>query len=592
MSSTRTRKLSRRELLRLAGASTLATIAAACAAPTPQLIKETVLVQGAPAKETVIVAGTPEVKTVKETVMVQAPAAKIKQAVILPTHRGGGFPFNLWTGVKFWTGSAYWSRVFWEPLFDVDDNLAPIPALADKWEAKSPTQLVIYLKQGLKWSDGEPLTADDVVWSLNYTLQKDLGGWTGKLFPTIVGAKDLQDGKGTEAPGIKKLDDFTIMIETEKPTRDIVKTLAVNWWAPLPKHVVGNIAAKDWKTNYFAYSPTVFSGPFQLDKRVEGKWFELSKNPNYYLLPEYPKLDKVLMVNGDMGDIQALMAQQKFDFSGFNEDMQLGDAAAANPNYTVQWTKYIQPWRMLINPSHPRLKDPNIRKALAYAYNPDPIYKTVFKGRGKVEPCDFWGGLADPKAEMYSYNPDKARELLKKTDWDMAKDTLTFAYDWGVPGQTGLYADLMVALAQVYKDFGFKVATTINADAAANDKLFKDGSWSLDIGCWTRVPEYGVTALNERLRCVIGGGLEGQYQLNWCSEETNKLIDQATSEVDDAKYKAVVAQLSVMFQDACYWVDVFYQPVFGLTSKRFKMAPLFGDSYLAYRYPHMWDVTD
>ena len=99
-------------------------------------------------------APAPEQEAEAETA---APATE--KAAIFIQGRGnnyGSAPKTLWTGFRFWTNSGQPSRIMWEPIVDLDENLQPVPGLAESWEFVDTQTLQFKLRPGLQWSDGRP----------------------------------------------------------------------------------------------------------------------------------------------------------------------------------------------------------------------------------------------------------------------------------------------------------------------------------------------------------------------------------------------------------------------------------------------------
>src|SRR5207245_1290134 len=101
------------------------------------------------------------------------------------------------------------------------------------------TQCTIKLRQGVKWTDGEPFTADDVIWTL-------MTYFSGKLVPppplyeweSVDGVPEFRKGSSTTIPGLIKVDDYTVQIKLSKPNVSIRATIAN--FHPQPKHVWQN----------------------------------------------------------------------------------------------------------------------------------------------------------------------------------------------------------------------------------------------------------------------------------------------------------------------------------------------------------------
>ena len=121
----------------------------------------------------------------------------------------------------------------WELLLNFDpETLEPSPGIAESWEISEDGKTVTFdLIQGAKWSDGEPITSEDVKWSLEV-----LGG-NGLLFSAYTG----------NVTSIKTPDDHTVIIETSKPDARIVGGL---WIYILPEHIWGKVPLKELTGGY------------------------------------------------------------------------------------------------------------------------------------------------------------------------------------------------------------------------------------------------------------------------------------------------------------------------------------------------------
>jgi ABC-type transport system substrate-binding protein len=149
----------------------------------------------------------------------------------------GSKPYSNWTGIRFWTNTGIPARMQWEPLLDLDDNLMPAPGLVEKWEVLSNTVTRYHLRSGLTWSDGTPITTDDVLFSMNLTFHKDVADLMATEIATIKGAAEMQAGTADSVSGVRALDAQSFEIETAVPDVSVLRTLALRWWGPLPKHV-------------------------------------------------------------------------------------------------------------------------------------------------------------------------------------------------------------------------------------------------------------------------------------------------------------------------------------------------------------------
>ncbi len=97
-------------------------------------------------------------------------------------------------------------------LVRLDEKLLVAPSLAEEWSVSDDSMTYTFtLRDGIVFSDGSPITADDVVWSFNHALDPKTGGWTGPYYFTLIeGADEVAAGKATEVSGVKKVDDKTV----------------------------------------------------------------------------------------------------------------------------------------------------------------------------------------------------------------------------------------------------------------------------------------------------------------------------------------------------------------------------------------------
>lgn len=197
--------------------------------------------------------------------------------------------FNCWAASD--SESSGIASLMYESLLDVDPWTAKfIPRLASSFKI-SPDKhdYTFTLRKGLKWSDGHPLTADDVVFTFDVLIRKGFGNASMRDVLTVYG----------EYPSIYKIDDLTIRFHTKVPFAPFLSTLRM----PIaPKHIVEPITRKPqsefhgfWDINCNPKS-IVVDGPFKLDRYVPAQRVELVRNPFYSMVDtnnkRLPYLDK------------------------------------------------------------------------------------------------------------------------------------------------------------------------------------------------------------------------------------------------------------------------------------------------------------
>ena len=517
-----------------------------------------------------------------------APAAasngKEKTAVILQgmVNHYGAKPYALWSGVTFWANAGQPSRILWAPIVDLDENLKIMPGLAESWEAVDNKTTKFHLRSGLKWSDGTPLTTKDIVFSFNMMFNKDSANNTALELATLLGASDVKSGKTNQLAAVKALDDSTFTLETSIPDSSILYTLATRWIGPIPEHIYSTVAPKDLRASFESPGAKVTSGPFTFSREETDKWYEFVANPSYW--QGRPKLDRIIWVYGNIGDMVALAAQNRFQFS-FANSPDVANALAKQPGYNIKWVDYIQPYRFEFNASLKQYSDPNFRKSVAYAIDRDTLTKQIYKGYATPQTTDFLGDLLDPKAEVYSFNMDKARTLLKQSSWN-ASDTVRLETGPLQANPDPIAEAELAAWQEWLKELGVKSAIYRYPDNnSANDAWQVKFTFQSHENPHRPYNIYGPLEMKNYLACK-----PTNYAV-WCNEQVNSLLSQILAETDQAKYVQIARQMSVIVADQAPYIPTKATRWAIVTAKNFSGNSDVGEGYFLYMHPEKWDLT-
>ena len=226
---------------------------------------------------------------------VQVPLGKFGGTLNLSIFGSGPKTFNLWASSD--NTSSTLGGLLFESLFDTDpDTGEVIPHLAKSYEIKDGGKtIIVKLRKGINWSDGIPITSDDVVFTWNNIV---FTGIEGGGFQSLC----LIDGK---YPTVKKIDDTTVEFMTHIVFAPFLRQIG---YQPAPKHIFEPLlknAGKDKKKAFLGFWGTstkpedfVTSGPFKLSRYVQGERIEFIKNKNYYIIntqnKKLPYFDKII----------------------------------------------------------------------------------------------------------------------------------------------------------------------------------------------------------------------------------------------------------------------------------------------------------
>lgn len=249
----------------------------------------------------------------------QAPVGKFGGELILSTIGEGPKTFNP-CNTRDATSSAM-AGLMYDGLLSANPRTGEVvPLLAKSFEIKD-NDYIIHLRNGIKWSDGEPVTADDVMYTYQEIVFKGLGNPSSMEAMTVEG----------KLPEIEKIDDYTVKFTISKPFAPFLRQLS---YPIVPKHYFKPYSDKD-STVFDAFlSPDtnpktiVYSGAFHLKEYVAAQRVVFERNPNYYKIntkgERLPYLDKIVyLIVGDTNN-QIL----KFEAGEIDELPLKGDSVA------------------------------------------------------------------------------------------------------------------------------------------------------------------------------------------------------------------------------------------------------------------------
>jgi peptide/nickel transport system substrate-binding protein len=306
-------------------------------------------------------------------------------------------------------------------------TLAAAPGLAESWtHNENNTVWTFKIRDGVKWSDGVPLTAHDIAFTFNFILKTPPNEYIAYL------------GKETE-PTFTAPDDQTFIWKTKKPT---LAPLAPAGVPILPEHIWSKYTG-DWKAaEHFRNVPAVGTGPFHLVEWKEGQYWRLEKNPDYW--GGTPTIDEVVFRVYDNQEAMVLALKTgEIDFAeGIKASLlptldgianvttwEAGSTTNANLAFGL-WQpslgSHYKGFGGETPTNNPALLDPTVRIAIAKAIDKQALVDNVLQGSGSVgstmlSPQDRW--FWDPAANgdtTQDYNPQLANQMLDQAGY---KDT-------------------------------------------------------------------------------------------------------------------------------------------------------------------------
>lgn len=314
---------------------------------------------------------------------------------------------NVWSGTSSWTIIVL--NFIYEPLATIGPESKYVPWLAESWNVSSDGKVwTIRLREGILWQDGKPLTAEDVKFTYEY-FKKD---------PTARrGFSDME-----YLDHIEVVDDYMFKMYLTEPFAAVVSTMLTN--PIVPKHIWEPIVNNE---NFTAskYEPKISevigTGPYKIAEYRPDEYIRFTANENYW--KGAPSVKNVVIRFVKEADTQVMMIKKgEIDVAihlAINPAVE-EDLKAAGVNVHRYLRPYFYHWGF--NLQHFPFTEIKFRKAMAYAINLTEIIEIARLGAG--EPGSY--GIIPPvwkewfckeAAEMYTYDPDKARQLLDELNW-------------------------------------------------------------------------------------------------------------------------------------------------------------------------------
>jgi ABC-type oligopeptide transport system substrate-binding subunit len=322
----------------------------------------------------------------------------------------------------------YEGLVQWTP----QNTLAP--ALATSWDTSNGGKTyTFHLRPNVKFQSGAPVTAQDVVFSIQRGLDPKMASPVALTYMgDIEGAEDYAHGKAKSVSGLKAIDDHTVQITITKP-----KAYWLNVLTYPTAYVVNPAAvAKDIK-GQISDANTDGTGPFSLDKYVRGSYVDLKANIAYWDGP--PKIDgqhRPILTNANTRHDLYLAGQLDM----VDESEGSLEADQANPALKDQvkfWPRAATYYLAMNQKVFAPFKDVRVRQAIAYATDKQQILKIVFNDNRDLAQDLLPEGIPgyDPNFKGIPYDPDKAKQLLADAGYPGGKGfpPITVYYREGQP---------------------------------------------------------------------------------------------------------------------------------------------------------------
>lgn len=429
--------------------------------------------------------------------------------------------------------STYVTSLMFLPLVEIDEDLTFKPMLADSIETTDNTTFTINLNPNATWTDGTPVTADDVIFTLKLMANPKVASTYAYMYAIIEGLDDsgyLPEGTDDIA-GVKKVDDHTLTIKTKAPTTlNIFQDSIGRYTMTVPQAALKDVSPDNFNKSEFIQKPTVTNGPFKLVEYNRDHYVQMEANATYFKgAPKIEQLNfKVLQGTAITTQLQSGEIDMNIPSAGVIPIADYEKVQGMAGITTVEGAALATQFMYINEKSVPDAKQ---RQAISHAINRQLIVENLLKGSGEAVD-GFFTSLSpykDDSIAPITYDSTKAEALLKESGWDSSK-TLTLSV---LSGDSTLEQAANI-MAENLKTVGISVKIQMTDLATLIDTIVKQ-EYDLAILTVSMTP---INPLPDIAYFLQEGNPNG-----YSNPEVDQLLAAIGSEMDEAKIKQYFSEI-------------------------------------------------
>ncbi len=460
--------------------------------------------------------------------------------------------------------------------------------LAESWEvSEDGTVFTFQLRDDVTWHDGEPFTAEDVVFTFERILTPDMGARLFTNFQVIEGAEEFAAGEADTVSGIEALSDYEVQFTLSEPSAIFLVDLAItNGHTILPKHVVEEIAPADFATSEFATRrPYPGLGPYVFDNYETDQYIELSAYPDYFRgAPEIERIriltipdNNTRLVALENGEVDLIQNIPTAEYNRVNGLEGIETYLQTSPSPT---SLFVDSDQSKDDPKKVAMRTPEFRQALYHALDMDALINDVLEGLATRQNCIFlqeWACSSD--LVDYSYDPEAARAALEAIGWDSSWEV-----DWMVlaPQVEPVHA----VMQQMWADVGLNMVPRTVDGPTFVENFYANGTFDV-----TMVP-YGAgadpnVAGNNFFVCgqLYPNGFNGT---RYCNDRVTELVQGGKSNVAQEDRAPLYQEMTEIINEELPTMPLWVSPLVTAASDDVTLT------YDQYNWDdvHLWTISE
>lgn len=471
--------------------------------------------------------------------------------------------------------------LMFDSLNNVDEQGEPIPELAEEWDiSEDGLEIIFHLREDVEWHDGEPFTAEDVVFTYNIPLSEDYTGPRGSYFSSIE--------------NIEALDEYTVKLTMKEPNAQLFVRTTV--YPILPKHLLDDIPISELDKAEFNTKNPIGTGPFKFEEWKQGQYVKFVANDNYY--KGKPYLDSI--TRKEVPDSNAMLAQFKageIDMLGVSSE-DIPEAESMEKDGTAKLQSSVNSAYNMIqyNLKNPLFKDKKVRQALTHALNREEMVEVVLNGNGQVAHSPgipfLWAFNEDvPKFE---YDPEKAKQLLADAGWQdtnengvlVDKEGNEFSFVLLATPTNETRKQMAEIAQQQWAEIGVDVKIQlVEANALLEQIGPPDRDFDATLLGWSVALDPSVTLFFHTDEIELGNN-RGAYS----NPELDKLMEKSDGTMDQEERKKIIDEILEIIAEDQPYTFLNYSESYQIYSPKIHDAKLHPSS--SFYKIHEWWIED
>ncbi len=443
------------------------------------------------------------------------------------------------------------NRMIHMPLVMYRGNNELVPILAERWEySDDGLEWTFYLRKGVKWHDGTEVTAHDVKYT--YDLIMD------------PATKSIRRGNFDLVDKVEVIDDYTLRIVTKEPFAALLDKIATQ---PIVcKHHVEKVGLENYNHHPLG------CGPFKFKEWVPEEKVVLERFDEYF--EGRPYLDQVVFVNIPEPSVR-LMALETGEahYNWWQTPEEEIPRLQEDPRFTLYWALRTDFHFFGLNHWHPFFKDVRVRQAFAYAIDKEAIVENFVPYTGVVAHGPYseaYGFYYNPDVPKFTYDPDKAKELLAAAGWAdtdkdgiLDKDGQPFKIEMMIKQGDELRRNIAVLIQKWLKDVGVEMT-------------IREWEWSLMLDALTKTRDnWDVTLVQ------FGASPEPDHHLifhstggfalgNYSNPRVDELLEKGRTTLDPQQRKVYYDEYQKIVAEDVAVIFLWHSNHVNVCSSRFK----------------------